>query len=609
MAISNFTEFNLPNNAYAAFDAVSMKQLIINRLKQSDVLKDVDYEGSNISALVDVIAYMYHVLLFYLNQTASEATFSQAEIFENINKIVSLIGYKPHGYHTPNVTLSLFEVSKNLPVGSYCLPRFTTINVDGSPYVFTDDVFFEKTNSSISENIQTVIDNNILYQGEVKEYPTITALGESFETVIMALQNTSNLDQRYVIDHNNIFVFVKDVYTQLWQEWNEVDSLYGRKPRELCFEKRFNENYNYEIKFGDNLNGKKLNQGDLVAIYYLASKGFSGKIGNNLLFGRFMSLYNNNRWSFIYNDIKRTGPIQMDIKQLPYITMDNDLPSSDFKTHETTTEIKNNAPLSFMSQNRAVTINDFETKIKSNFSNIIHDVRTVNNQLYTKYFLKYFYDIGLERPNQDEKILLNQLLFADSCDFNNVYCFVVPKFNNIINETTPIALPTSQKQFIVQSFNETKLINQNVVVCDPVFLAFDIGLPFQNEVISDDTRSETKIRIYRDTNSSTSKELIKSTTIEIINNFFSTENNYLGATIDISQLSQSILNISGVSRLETYREYENDSATISKLNFIVWNPNYDESTYESISQNYRMEYFQFPYLYQKSNLINKIEVI
>ena len=181
--------------------------------------------------------------------------------------------------------------------------------------------------------------------------------------------------------------------------------------------------------------------------------------------------------------------------------------------------------------------------------------------------------------------------------------------NNIINETTPIALPTSQKQFIVQSFSETKLINQNVVVCDPVFLAFDIGLPFQNEVISDDTRNETKIRIYRDTNSSTSKELIKSTTIEIINNFFSTENNYLGATIDISQLSQSILNISGVSRLETYRKYGNDSTTISKLNFIVWNPNYDESTYESISQNYRMEYFQFPYLYEKSNLINKIEVI
>lgn len=72
MAQNNFTEFKLPKNAYTAFDATSMKQLMINRLKESNLFTDVDFEGSNISGLVDVIAYTYHVLLFYLNQTASE---------------------------------------------------------------------------------------------------------------------------------------------------------------------------------------------------------------------------------------------------------------------------------------------------------------------------------------------------------------------------------------------------------------------------------------------------------------------------------------------------------------------------------------------------------
>jgi len=33
MSTSTFTEFNLPRNAYAAFDAVSLKQLITNRIK------------------------------------------------------------------------------------------------------------------------------------------------------------------------------------------------------------------------------------------------------------------------------------------------------------------------------------------------------------------------------------------------------------------------------------------------------------------------------------------------------------------------------------------------------------------------------------------------
>lgn len=203
MAISNFTEFNLPRNAYAAFDAVSMKQLIINRLKTSEKFQDIDFEGSNISALVDVVAYMYHVMMFYLNQTSAEASFSQAELFENINKIVSLIGYKPHGYHTPSVTLSEFNVESQIPAGSYLLPRFTSINVDGSTYVFTEDVFFEKTGSS-RENIDSVINNNILYQGNVKEYPTITALGEPFELKVITIQDLIN--NTTIIDNNNIFV-------------------------------------------------------------------------------------------------------------------------------------------------------------------------------------------------------------------------------------------------------------------------------------------------------------------------------------------------------------------------------------------------------------------
>ena len=211
MAISNFTEFNLPRNAYASFDAVSMKQLIVNRLKTSEKFQDIDFEGSNISALVDVIAYMYHVLMFYLNQTSSEATFSQAELFENINKIVSLIGYKPHGYHTASLAISEFTANSDLIPGSYLLPRFSYINVDGSTYTFTEDVFFEKTISG-DENIDSVINNNILYQGDVKEYPIETALGEAFEIKTITIQDLIN--NTTIIDNNNIFVFVKDVYTE-----------------------------------------------------------------------------------------------------------------------------------------------------------------------------------------------------------------------------------------------------------------------------------------------------------------------------------------------------------------------------------------------------------
>jgi len=71
MSIKNFTEYNLPQNAYATFDATSLKSLIIQRLNESEVFRDQNFEGSNINAFIDVVAYMYHTLLFYLNTTSS----------------------------------------------------------------------------------------------------------------------------------------------------------------------------------------------------------------------------------------------------------------------------------------------------------------------------------------------------------------------------------------------------------------------------------------------------------------------------------------------------------------------------------------------------------
>lgn len=606
MAITNFSEFNLPRNAYAAFDAVSMKQLIVNRLKASEKFQDIDFEGSNISALIDVIAYMYHVMMFYLNQTASEATFTQAELFENINKIVSLIGYKPHGYHTSSLPISEFTANDLITPGTYYIPRFSYIQIDGSNFVFTEDIFFEKSLQG-PENIDSVINNSVLYQGDVREYPISIALGEAFEVKILSFQNF--LGSPVIIDNNNIFVFVKDVFTEKWTEWKEVDTLYGQESRARVFEKRFNENLNYEIKFGNNVNGKQLNQGDQISIFYLQSKGSAGQIGSNLAAGRSLVLYNSNTWNQISNDIKLPSTSRTVIPILKYITINNQVPSSPFKSFETVDEIKKNVPLMFMSQNRCVTVGDFELFISNKFSNIIHDTKVANNQNYTKYYLKYFYDIGLEKPNQDERVLLNQVLFSDSCDFNNIYCFVVPKYGAILNEEIPLTLPISQKQAIVESFANTKLINQNIVVCDPIYNAFDIGLPYTDETNTDLVRSQTKIRVYRDIGYNTSKELIKTSVFNLINEFFDISKNELGGTLNFNQLSRDILNIPGIQKVETFRDDAGNAFSANRINFITWNPLYPDTTLESTSQNYTLQYFQFPFFYQISNLLNKIEVI
>ena len=103
---NDFLDYNLPQDAYVAFDAVSLKDYIINRLNENEKFTDQNYEGSNLAAVIDIIAYSYHVLLFYLNNTAAEVNFDQATLYENMNKIVKLIGYKPTGKQTSIVPIN-----------------------------------------------------------------------------------------------------------------------------------------------------------------------------------------------------------------------------------------------------------------------------------------------------------------------------------------------------------------------------------------------------------------------------------------------------------------------------------------------------------------------
>ena len=91
MATQEFDDFNIPIDGYAAFDALSLKNLIIARLNANNIFTDQNYEGSNLSSIIDIIGYAYHVLLFYLNRTASESTFTTAQLTKTLTRLLTLL--------------------------------------------------------------------------------------------------------------------------------------------------------------------------------------------------------------------------------------------------------------------------------------------------------------------------------------------------------------------------------------------------------------------------------------------------------------------------------------------------------------------------------------
>ena len=609
MSTETFTEFNLPRNAYAAFDALSIKQLMINRIRNSGIFPDIDYEGSNINGLLDPIAYSYHVLLFYLNQTASDSTFTQAELFENMNKIVSLIGYKTTGNNTATVNVSV-SADKELTGGkSYTIKRFSKMSIKNIPYSFNTDITFQKEYLNSSEYLPTIGDNNLLFQGTFKEYPLYTAIGENFEQFSLNIDFPIDNQSTKMIDHNNIYVFVKDINTDKWLEWKEVSSLYLADNVSLVFEKRLNEYGHYEIKFGNDINGRRLNAKDSIQIYYLESDGSKGIISNNDSKQGKLILYSTAQYNEIFNDIQDTNSYYITADEIVSLKFDNLYSSVQPTYTETVDQIRDNAPQIFSSQNRAVTTNDYESFVKTNFSYIIQSVKAVSNKDYTSQYLNYFYTLGLEQPNSDDRLLFNQISFNDACDFNNVYLFCVPKLGAIQNEITPIELFFAQKQSIVDKLNEYKMVNQNIVICDPVYTAFDFGLPLVGEAIISSIKDETVLRINRKENEIISKDQIKGLAFNIIKQFFTQSNNSLGQLLDLTSLSYTLLNINGVKSIETVRKIGTTEYKTPKLSFIYWNPFYNKANINSTAQNMNLNFFEFPFFYQISNLVNKIEVI
>ena len=73
------------NYDYIKWGAVSTKETIKQRLAENPIFTDYVFEDSNLTTLIDVFAYTFDALSYYINHGASEAIFSDAVLYENIN--------------------------------------------------------------------------------------------------------------------------------------------------------------------------------------------------------------------------------------------------------------------------------------------------------------------------------------------------------------------------------------------------------------------------------------------------------------------------------------------------------------------------------------------
>ena len=302
-------------------------------LSNQTELGDYDYESSTMQVLLNLLAYNTYMNSYYLNMVGNEMFLDSAQIRSNVVSRAKMLGYTPRSARgaaaTVQVIITPDDTPDNITIEENTQFRST---IDGKNYIFVNpDAKVVNSNSSgiYSTNLRIVEGRSFTFSYTVNSLnPTryiIPADNVDTTSLKIQIQETSA--------NSNVTTYTRA---------SNLSDVTGSSKIYFLDE---NEDGRYELYFGDNVLGKQLNDGNVININYRVCSGIAAQGANT-----FSAVSNIGGYSSIAvnNVSKATGGADK----------------------ETIQSIKYNAPKSFEAQNRAVTIKDYETLVRNNFSSV-----------------------------------------------------------------------------------------------------------------------------------------------------------------------------------------------------------------------------------------------
>jgi len=329
MALVNFTNLD--------FDQI--KSSIREYLRANSNFTDYDFEGSNLSTLVDVLAYNTYISSYNANMISNEVFIDSATLRENVVSLARNIGYVPHSCSASKANISFFVDTTGFSTN----PITLTLK---SGVVSTTNTSFGNQNYSfiIPQDITVPVVNGIALFENIDIY-------EGTFVVNNFTVDANNPNQKFILENANIDidsinVFVRDTQASTIKSSFKLSrNLFNIDSESRVFFIQEIEDQRYELIFGDGIFGKKLNNLNYIEVSYNITNGESANGVSSFNFnGRILD--NNNR-------VVTTG--------ISLIT--TNLSSQNGREIESVESIKKYAPRKYSSQNRAVTATDYETII------------------------------------------------------------------------------------------------------------------------------------------------------------------------------------------------------------------------------------------------------
>ena len=332
MPLSNFT--NLDFN--------QVKSTLREYLKENSSFTDYDFEGSNLSTILDVLAYNTYITSYNANMVANEVFIDSATLRENVVSLARNIGYTPRSRTAARATITFFIDTSNLS------PKPSTITLEKGVVASSSSSFGSQSFVfSILEDITVpVIDNTAQFNNiPIFEGNLVTS---NFT------YNARNTEQKFILDNIGIDTDLMTVLVRPNQQssrsvkYNLQDSLFDIDGDTKVYFIQEVDDERYQVIFGDGIFGKKLDDNNFITVNYITSNGDAANGVNNFKFSGRLA-YNRNAETYVV-----TSGIS---------ALTTGVVASGGESIEGVESIKKFAPRIYASQNRALTANDYETLI------------------------------------------------------------------------------------------------------------------------------------------------------------------------------------------------------------------------------------------------------
>ena len=122
----------------ANLDFDEIKSNLKTFLKNQAIFQDYDFEGSNLSVLLDVLSYNTFMNNYYLNQVANEGFLDSAQLIESVVSHAKTLNYLPQSHSSARAKLSVEIVPDDVPP-TITIPQHTkwTASVNNVSYTFS----------------------------------------------------------------------------------------------------------------------------------------------------------------------------------------------------------------------------------------------------------------------------------------------------------------------------------------------------------------------------------------------------------------------------------------------------------------------------------------